>query len=91
MGSALDTMRVTPGSLQVPFHVGRDVRWHDSTLTTGGDIPFTFERAKEPKTASPYASMLQLYTPRGAAGQSGDGMTPVVAISPSFQKKPPLG
>lgn len=59
-----DTVRVTPDTLQLTFHLRRDVKWHDGTPTTADDVVFTFERVKEPKTASPHATMLQLYSAR---------------------------
>lgn len=59
-----DTVRVAPDTLQLTFHLRRDVRWHDGAPTTADDVLFTFERLREPKTASPHASKLQLYSPR---------------------------
>jgi peptide/nickel transport system substrate-binding protein len=40
----------------VTFHLNRDVRWHDGRLVTAHDVAFTFERAKEPTTASVLSS-----------------------------------
>lgn len=40
----------------VTFRLRRDVRWHDGLPVTAHDVAFTFERAKDPATASPLAS-----------------------------------
>ena len=36
----------------ITFHLRRDVRWHDGRPVTADDVAFTFERAKDPETAS---------------------------------------
>jgi peptide/nickel transport system substrate-binding protein len=43
------------------FFLRRDVRWHDGVPTTAHDVKFTFDRAKNPRTAFPRASLLALY------------------------------
>lgn len=40
----------------VTFHLRDDVRWHDGTPVTAADVVFTFDRAKDPATASPLAA-----------------------------------
>lgn len=40
----------------VVFHLHRDVRWHDGVTLTAYDVEFTFERAKDPETASVLSS-----------------------------------
>jgi len=40
----------------VTFRLRDDVLWHDGTPVTAADVVFTFERAKDPATASPLAS-----------------------------------
>ncbi len=40
----------------VTFHLRDDVRWHDGTPVTARDVAFTFERARDPATASPLAA-----------------------------------
>jgi peptide/nickel transport system substrate-binding protein len=40
----------------VTFTLARDVRWHDGRPVTAYDVAFTFERAKDPRTASPLSS-----------------------------------
>jgi peptide/nickel transport system substrate-binding protein len=41
---------------RVTFFLNRDVRWHDGRPLTAYDVAFTFERAKDPRTASPLSS-----------------------------------
>lgn len=59
-----DTVRVAPDTLQLTFHLRRDVKWHDGTPTTAEDVLFTFDRTKEATTASPNGTMLEFYSPR---------------------------
>ncbi len=40
----------------VTFYLNRDVRWHDGAPVTAHDVQFTFERAKDPRTASVLSS-----------------------------------
>ncbi|HSG82221.1 MAG TPA: ABC transporter substrate-binding protein, partial [Gemmatimonadota bacterium] len=44
------------GSRAVTFQLHDDVRWHDGTPVTAYDVAFTFQRAKDPETASVLAS-----------------------------------
>jgi len=44
------------GDTGVVFRLRRDVRWHDGRPVTAEDVAFTFERAKDPRTASLLAS-----------------------------------
>lgn len=44
------------GDTAVVFSLRRDVRWHDGRPVTAQDVAFTFERAKDPATASLLAS-----------------------------------
>jgi peptide/nickel transport system substrate-binding protein len=59
-----DTVRVAPDTLELTFHIRRDIRWHDGQPTTAEDVAFTFERAVDPRTAFPNASGFALYAPR---------------------------
>ena len=43
------------GDTGVVFRLRRDVRWHDGRPVTAEDVAFTFERAKDPRTAFPNA------------------------------------
>lgn len=56
-----DTARVGPDSLQLTFHLRRDVRWHDGRPTTADDVRFTFERVVEPATGSSLRSAFAHY------------------------------
>jgi peptide/nickel transport system substrate-binding protein len=56
-----DTVRVAGDSLDLTFHVRRDVRWHDGTPTTAEDVLFTYQRAIDPLTAFPNRSNFDLY------------------------------
>jgi peptide/nickel transport system substrate-binding protein len=57
-----DTVRVAPDTLELTFHLRRDVRWHDGTPTTAEDVLFTFERATDPETAYPNLQRLAHYS-----------------------------
>lgn len=59
-----DTVRVAGDSLDLTFHVRRDVKWHDGTQTTARDVLFTFQRAIDPKTAYPNSSNFTFYNPK---------------------------
>jgi ABC-type transport system substrate-binding protein len=39
-----DTVRVAPDTLQLTFHLRRDVRWHDGTPTAAEDVSFFQEK-----------------------------------------------
>ena len=41
------------GDTAVIFRLRRDVRWHDGRRTSAHDVAFTFNRIKDPETASP--------------------------------------
>jgi peptide/nickel transport system substrate-binding protein len=44
------------GDTAVVFHLRHDVRWHDGPPVTAEDVAFTFDRAKQPESASLLAS-----------------------------------
>lgn len=46
-----DTTRTAGDSLDLTFHLRKDIRWHDGTPTTAYDVAFTFDRAMDPRTA----------------------------------------
>ena len=48
-----DTVRVATDTLEITWHLRRDIRWHDGTPTTGEDVLFTFQRVTDPATAYP--------------------------------------
>ncbi len=58
-----DTTAVAPDSLDLTFHIRRDVRWHDGRPTTARDVLFSFKRAIDPQTAFPNASGFAEYNP----------------------------
>jgi ABC-type transport system substrate-binding protein len=51
LAQSWDTVRVSPDSLQLTFHLRNDVRWHDGRPVTSADVAFTFRRAKDPRSA----------------------------------------
>jgi peptide/nickel transport system substrate-binding protein len=59
-----DTVRVAPDTLELTFHLRRDVYWHDGTQTTAEDVLFTFERMVDPATAFPGIARLARYADR---------------------------
>jgi peptide/nickel transport system substrate-binding protein len=64
LAESWDTVRVEGDSLELTFHVRRDVRWHDGTPTTAADVFFTYQRAIDPATAFPNISGFDLYSRR---------------------------
>jgi peptide/nickel transport system substrate-binding protein len=44
---------IAPDTLEATFHLRRDIRWHDGVPTTAEDLRFTYERVRDPRTASP--------------------------------------
>ncbi|HYJ80115.1 MAG TPA: ABC transporter substrate-binding protein [Longimicrobiaceae bacterium] len=60
-----DTVRVKPDTIELTFHIRRDIKWHDGRPTTARDVLFTFDRAVDPETAFPNASGFDLYEKRG--------------------------
>ncbi|CAN5640438.1 peptide-binding protein [soil metagenome] len=59
-----DTVRVGRDSLDLTFHLRRDVRWHDGQPVTAEDVRWTFERAVNPRTGYIGASWFVHYRPR---------------------------
>jgi peptide/nickel transport system substrate-binding protein len=57
-----DTVRVAPDTLELTWHLRRDIRWHDGTPTTANDVRFTFERVTDPETAYPNLQRLEHYS-----------------------------
>jgi peptide/nickel transport system substrate-binding protein len=58
-----DTVRVTPDTLALTFHLRRDVKWHDGVPTTAEDVKFTYERMRDPKVAFAFTEPLALWSP----------------------------
>jgi peptide/nickel transport system substrate-binding protein len=59
-----DTVRVAPDTLELTFHLRRDVRWHDGAQTTARDVHFTYTRLQDPRTGFPNPAYFQHYHPR---------------------------
>jgi peptide/nickel transport system substrate-binding protein len=65
LAASWDTARVAGDSLDLTFHLRRDVKWHDGQPTTAEDVKFTYERAIDPRTGFPNISAFQgFYSPR---------------------------
>jgi peptide/nickel transport system substrate-binding protein len=63
LAESWDTVRVAPDSIDLTFHIRRDIHWHDGPSTTAADVLFTFERAIDPETAFPNISGFEKYSP----------------------------
>ena len=50
------------GDTGAVFRLRRDVRWHDGRRTTAHDVVFTFDRVKNPETASPHSEVFDQWT-----------------------------
>ena len=61
-----DTLRVAPDTLELTFHLRRDVQWHDGVPVTAEDVKFTFERLMDPRTAYAGAYIFAMYAPKAA-------------------------
>src|SRR5690606_5451771 len=81
------------GDTGVVFHLRRDVRWHDGVPTTAYDVLFTYERARDPRSASAlgqyfehwvHAEVLDSFTIRFRFRPHGDPLAswPFAAIAP---------
>lgn len=58
-----DTVRVAPDTLELTFHLRRDVRWHDGVPTTAEDVRFTWERMHDPRVAFPRKGFIAHWSP----------------------------
>lgn len=56
-----DTATVAGDSLEITWHLRRDVRWHDGVPTTAEDVAFTLERGLDPGTGFPNLATLSYY------------------------------
>lgn len=63
LAESWDTTRVKPDTLELTFHLRRDVSWHDGKPVTARDVAFTYERARDTLTAYPNASSFDFYDP----------------------------
>lgn len=58
-----DTARVAPDTLELTFHLRRDIRWHDGAPTTAEDVRFTYQRMLDPDVAFPRRGYLVNWSP----------------------------
>jgi peptide/nickel transport system substrate-binding protein len=58
-----DTVRVHPDTLELTWHLRRDIRWHDGPPTTAEDVRFTLERMHDERTAFPNYQRIVRYSP----------------------------
>jgi peptide/nickel transport system substrate-binding protein len=58
-----DTVRVAPDTLELTFHLRRDIRWHDGVPTTTEDVRFTYERMRDPAVGFPRMPYLRHWSP----------------------------
>jgi peptide/nickel transport system substrate-binding protein len=61
LAERVDTVRVSADTLEVTFHLRRDVFWHDGQPTTARDVVFSFDRMVDPNTAFPNMDGFDLY------------------------------
>ncbi len=65
-----DTAWVAPDTIEVTWHLRRDIFWHDGPPTTAEDVVFSYERMKDPRTAFPNHERMARYAPRVEAVDS---------------------
>ncbi|MBA4156966.1 MAG: hypothetical protein H0X65_05765 [Gemmatimonadetes bacterium] len=58
-----DTVRVAPDTLELTFHLRRDVKWHDGVPTTAEDVRFTYHRMRDSRVAFGRKGFLALWSP----------------------------
>jgi oligopeptide transport system substrate-binding protein len=56
--AAAEAFEVSPDGLTITFRLRADGRWSDGSPVTAEDFRWSFLRVLDPKTASPYASLL---------------------------------
>ena len=57
-GALAQSFEVSPDKTRYSFKLAPGVKWHDGKPLTAADVKFTIETAKDPKTASVFASRL---------------------------------
>jgi peptide/nickel transport system substrate-binding protein len=65
-----DTVRVAPDTLELTFHLRRDIRWHDGVPTTAEDLRFTYERMRDPAVGFPRLPYLRFWSPEVVVADS---------------------
>jgi peptide/nickel transport system substrate-binding protein len=63
LAASWDTVRAGPDSLDLTFHLRTDVFWHDGPAVTAADVAFTYELARDPRTAYANTPAFELYSP----------------------------
>ena len=63
LAASWDTARIANDSLALTFHLRNDVSWHDGTRVTAHDVAFTYDLARNPRTAYANAQTFELYSP----------------------------
>jgi peptide/nickel transport system substrate-binding protein len=62
LAASFDTARAGTDSLDLTFHLRTDVMWHDGIRVTARDVAFTFDIARNPRTAYANAQAFSLYS-----------------------------
>jgi peptide/nickel transport system substrate-binding protein len=63
LAESWDTVGAGPDSLDLTFHLRRDVRWHDGRPATAHDVAYTFRQGRDPRSAYIDAAALALFAP----------------------------
>ncbi len=56
VGDLAESWDVKRGGLEIVFHLRNNVRWHDGQAFTADDVLFTYQKLRDPKVQTPYAS-----------------------------------
>lgn len=56
IGDLAERWEVSENSLEIIFHLRKNIKWHDGKKFTSGDVKFTYDMILDPATACPYAS-----------------------------------
>ncbi|MFH0926294.1 MAG: peptide-binding protein [bacterium] len=55
VGDLAESWDISEDGLVITFHLKKGVKWQDGQEFTADDVYFTFQKIKDPKTASPYS------------------------------------
>jgi peptide/nickel transport system substrate-binding protein len=56
VGDLAESFTVSPDGLTIVFRLRKNVRWHDGKPFTADDVLFTFQKLRDPKVQTPFAS-----------------------------------
>ena len=56
VGDLAESWDISGDGLSITFHLRKNIKWHDGTPFTSGDVEFTYERILDPSSACPYVS-----------------------------------